>query len=53
MADAFRDSVDYQVMLCERRVAHPGNIIDDHVDITKPDDPIMAGIERFPDRSQQ
>jgi len=35
-------------------VAHPGNIIDYHVDVIKPDDPIMEGIPaRFPYRSEQ
>ena len=43
MCDAFRDSVDYQFMCGGQWVAHPGNIIDYKVDVTKPDDPIMAG----------
>jgi len=34
-------------------VAHPGNIIDYKVDITRPDDPIMQGIESFEHRSEQ
>lgn len=53
MGDAFRDAVDYQFMVGGQWVAHPGNIIDYHVDVTKPDDPIMAGIERFAYRSEQ
>lgn len=53
MGDAFRDAVDYQFMVGGQWVAHPGNIIDYHVDVTKPDDPVMAGIERFAYRSEQ
>ncbi len=46
-------SVDYQFMCGGQWVAHPGNIIDYKVDVTKPDDPIMAGIESFEHRSEQ
>ena len=53
MCDAFRDSVDYQFMCGGQWVAHPGNIIDYTVDVTKADDPIMAGIESFEYRSEQ
>ncbi len=53
MCDAFRDSVDYQFMCGGQWVAHPGNIIDYRVDVTKPDDPIMQGIESFDHRSEQ
>ena len=53
MADAFRDAVDYQFMVGGQWVAHPGNIIDYVVDITKPDDPIVAGIKSFPYHSEQ
>jgi type 1 glutamine amidotransferase len=53
MADAFRDSVDYQYMVGGQWVAHPGKVIDFHVDVTKPDDPIMQGIESFPYHSEQ
>ena len=45
MSDAFRNSTEYQFMVGGQWVAHPGNIIDFTVDITKPDDPIMAGIK--------
>ena len=44
MGDAFRNSVDYQFMVGGQWVAHPGNIIDYEVDVTRPDDPIMAGL---------
>jgi uncharacterized protein len=53
MSDAFRDAVDYQFMVGGQWVAHPGNIIDYKVDVTKPDDPIMAGIKSFPYTSEQ
>jgi len=54
MSDAFREAVDYQFMVGGQWVAHPGNIIDYTVDITKPDDPIVAGIPAsFPYTSEQ
>ena len=53
MCDAFRDSVDYQFMCGGQWVAHPGDIIDYTVDVTKPDDPIMAGLKSFEHRSEQ
>ena len=53
MCDAFRDSVDYQFLCGGQWVAHPGNIIDYKVDVTRPDDPIMSGIASFEHRSEQ
>jgi type 1 glutamine amidotransferase len=53
MCDAFRDAVDYQFMCGGQWVAHPGNIIDYRVNITKADDAIMQGIGDFPYRSEQ
>jgi type 1 glutamine amidotransferase len=53
MCDAFRDNVDYQFMCGGQWVAHPGNIIDYKVDVTRPDDPVMAGIDSFEYRSEQ
>jgi uncharacterized protein len=53
MGDAFREAVDYQFMCGGQWVAHPGNIIDYRVDITRPDDPIMKGLSSFPYRSEQ
>lgn len=53
MGDAFRDQPLYQFMVGGQWVAHPGNIIDYRVDVTRPDDPIMAGIDSFPYRSEQ
>jgi uncharacterized protein len=53
MGDAFREAPAYQFMVGGQWVAHPGNIIDYRVDITRPDDPIMAGLESFAYRSEQ
>ena len=54
MCDAFRDSVDYQFMCGGQWVAHPGNVIDYTVEVSSPNDPIMAGIPAsFPYRSEQ
>ena len=53
MGDAFREAVDYQFMVGGQWVAHPGNIIDYRVDVTRPDDPVMAGVESFPYHSEQ
>ncbi len=53
MADAFRKEPAYQFMVGGQWVAHPGNIIDYRVDVTRPDDPVMEGITSFPYRSEQ
>jgi type 1 glutamine amidotransferase len=53
MGDAFRDVPEYQFMCGGQWVAHPGNVIDYRVDITRADDPIMEGITSFPYRSEQ
>ena len=53
MCDSFRDAVDYQFMTGGQWVAHPGNVIDYTVNITRPDDPVMEGISDFPYRSEQ
>ena len=53
MGDAFRNAVDYQFMVGGQWVAHPGNIIDYEVNITRKDDPIMEGISDFRYRSEQ
>ena len=53
MCDAFREATEYQFMCGGQWVAHPGNIIDYTVDVTKPDDPIMAGLSSFEYRSEQ
>jgi uncharacterized protein len=53
MADAFRQAPQYQFMCGGQWVAHPGNIIDYRVEVTRPDDPVMAGIGDFDYRSEQ
>lgn len=53
MGDAFREAVEYQFMCGGQWVAHPGNIIDYRVTITRPDDPVMQGIRDFDYRSEQ
>ncbi|MEM7022006.1 MAG: ThuA domain-containing protein, partial [Pseudomonadota bacterium] len=53
MCDAFRAEPAYQFMCGGQWVAHPGNIIDYRVNITRPDDPIMAGLKDFAYRSEQ
>ena len=53
MCDAFREAVEYQFMCGGQWVAHPGNIIDYRVNVTRPDDPVMAGLHDFDYRSEQ
>src|SRR3954454_23353166 len=53
MCDAFREATEYQFMCGGQWVAHPGNVIDYRVDVVKPADPVMEGIESFPYRSEQ
>jgi len=53
MCDAFRNEVAYQFMTGGQWVAHPGNIIDYRVRVTRPDDPVMQGIGDFAYRSEQ
>lgn len=53
MCDAFRSEPDYQFMTGGQWVAHPGDIIDFSIKITKPEDPIMSGIEDFDYKSEQ
>lgn len=48
MADAFRNETEYQHMVGGQWVAHPGNDgVTYQVRITRPDHPIVAGIEDF------
>jgi hypothetical protein len=53
MGDSFRNEPLYQFMVGGQWVAHPGDIIDYRVDVTRPDDPVMAGIDSFAYRSEQ
>lgn len=53
MADAFRQSTEYQFAVGGQWVAHPGGIIDYTVQVTKQSDPIVAGIDSFAMHSEQ
>jgi len=53
MADSFRDNTEYQFMVGGQWVAHPGGVIDYEVNVTKPEDPIVAGISDFKMHSEQ
>lgn len=53
MGDSFRNATDYQFMVGGQWVAHPGNIIDYKVNITRHDDPITADIQDFFMKSEQ
>ena len=53
MADSFRDNPNYQWMVGGQWVAHPGNIIDYEVNLTRRDDPLTAGLSDFRMRSEQ
>ncbi len=53
MADAFRNSTEYQWMVGGQWVAHPGDIIDYRVNICNHHDPITAGIDDFDMHSEQ
>jgi len=53
MGDAFRNSTGYQYAVGGQWVAHPDNITDYTVQITRPDDPIVAGLGDFAVHSEQ
>jgi type 1 glutamine amidotransferase len=53
MCDSFRKETEYQFMTGGQWVAHPGNIIDYRVNVTRPDDPVMQGLSDFDYRSEQ
>jgi len=53
MCDSFREAVEYQFMCGGQWVAHPGNVIDFRVNVTKHDDPVMKGIGDFAMKSEQ
>jgi type 1 glutamine amidotransferase len=53
MGDSFRNEPEYQFMVGGQWVAHPGNIIDYKVNVTRPNDPIMADISDFAYHSEQ
>lgn len=53
MGDAFRGQTEYQFMVGGQWVAHPDNIKDYVVNITKREDPLVKGIKDFPVHSEQ
>ena len=53
MGDSFRPNTEYQWMVGGQWVAHPGGIVDYTVNITKHDDPIVAGLNDFQMQSEQ
>ena len=53
MGDTFRAQPAYQFMTGGQWVAHPGNILDYRVQVTRPDDPVMRGIGDFDYHSEQ
>jgi len=53
LADSFRANPEYEFMVGGSWAAHPGNILDYTVTITKRDDPIMKGLADFRMRSEQ
>ena len=53
MCDAFRNACGYQMMTGGQFVGHPDGIKDYTVNITKSDDPIVAGLSDFHMRSEQ
>ena len=53
MGDSFRNDTAYQWMVGGQWVAHPGNILEYTVNVTEPDDPIMADLSDFKMKSEQ
>ncbi|MFC1479086.1 ThuA domain-containing protein [Planctomycetota bacterium] len=53
MGDAFRQNVEYQFMVGGQWVAHPGGVIDYHVNITDHEHPITQGLSDFDMHSEQ
>ena len=53
MGDAFRANTEYQFMVGGQFICHPGGIIDHQINITRPDDPIVEGLDDFHMHSEQ
>ncbi|KXU33922.1 hypothetical protein AXK11_09125 [Cephaloticoccus primus] len=53
LGDSFRDHTRYQYMIGGQFVEHPGGKIEYTVNITRPEDPIVAGISDFQYKSEQ
>jgi type 1 glutamine amidotransferase len=53
VGDSFRNATEYQFMVGGQWVAHPGGVIDYHVEIVDHEDPITLGINDFEMHSEQ
>ena len=53
MCDSLRNEVDYHFLTGGQWVQHPGGIVDYEVNIIKPEDPIVSGLEDFKMHSEQ
>jgi uncharacterized protein len=53
MGDSFRNNTGYQFMVGGQFVDHPGGIIKYTVNVSAPNDPLMAGISAFEMNSEQ
>lgn len=53
MGDAFRQNLDYNMMVGGQFVSHPGNILKYRVEFTKSADPIVEGLDSFSITSEQ
>lgn len=53
MCDAYRNNTEYQFMTGGQWVSHPGGVIKYTVNITAPNDPIVAGLKDFEMESEQ
>jgi type 1 glutamine amidotransferase len=53
LATSFKESAPFRYVSGVTWVAHPGNIIDFRVAVTRQDDPVMEGIPDFDYRSEQ
>ena len=53
VVDAFRGTPDYHFMTGGQFVAHPGNLIDYTIHVTKPEDPVMQGIKDYTIHTEQ
>jgi uncharacterized protein len=51
--DSFRECPEYQFMVGGQWVAHPGNVFTYDIQVTRPDDAVMAGIGDFAYTSEQ
>lgn len=53
LATSFKESAPFRYVSGVTWVAHPGNVIDFRVAVTRQDDPLMEGIPDFDYRSEQ